>query len=127
MWEIEREHSLNEMFVYATGSGIRVIDMWCGEHEDAERSALRISDPATARALGEILIAAADLTDRHRHQWNSNSRRADPLPWLQERAEERARERAEDPDVEHLRSMLEGRPERKADPFDLEALRTEPT
>ena len=91
MWEIDRDHSLNEMYVYATPSDIRLVSIWCGEWEQAQRDASHFN-PAEARALGEALIDAAEMSDRHAFQWRSNVDRVDPQPVLDRMMSERIAE-----------------------------------
>lgn len=36
MWEIDREHTLNSQFLYATPEAIRLVTIWCGERRSGK-------------------------------------------------------------------------------------------
>jgi hypothetical protein len=105
LWEVLVDQSLRTLNVYANADGIRIKDTFCGEWEIAERNAVRLS-VTEARALGEILLAAADLAAWQDDNWRSHSKMADPDPELNRLMGERSRkldrelEREREP-VEH--------------------------
>ncbi|MDA2949191.1 MAG: ribosomal protein L7/L12 [Actinomycetota bacterium] len=108
MYEIDREHSLNEMYLYATADAIRLVSLWCGEWEQAQRDALHF-DPAGARALGEALIDAADAVEQHTPRWRSNAERVDPQPALDRLMRERIAADAADQQA-RLNELLDDEP-----------------
>jgi len=78
MWKIHREHSLNVQFVYASPEAIRLVTIWNGEWEQAQREAVHFS-PEEARAVGEALLDAAEASLQHRNWWTINETRV-PRP-----------------------------------------------
>lgn len=81
LWEIDVDHSLRTLIVYASVDRLRIVDMFCGEWEMAERQAVHLN-PTEAQALGEALIAAAGETSWRSNEWRANTDRADPEPEL---------------------------------------------
>lgn len=77
MWEIEVTNTLRELSVFANHRAIRIVDQHCGDHQDGERNAVYLS-AAEARALGEILQAAADIQEREGDWWRIHADQADP-------------------------------------------------
>jgi hypothetical protein len=92
LWEIDLDnHSMRDLYVYASTEGIRILNMWCGELEDAERLAVRLTVDQ-ALALAEILSTAAEAVKWKGTLWAENARRADPTAWLQQQSDERRAE-----------------------------------
>ncbi len=79
VWEIDSEllDTLQTLTVYAGPNGIRVVDYWCGEWEEAEQHALRLT-PEIARVVAQALNAAADASDRRASLWRTHLTQADP-------------------------------------------------
>lgn len=88
LWEVGVDHSARTLTVCAGPDRLRIVDTYCGEWEMAERAAVHLN-PSEARALGEILIAAAGETSWRSNQWRSNARQADPGPELRRLMKER--------------------------------------
>ncbi len=78
MWEIDVANTLRELSVFANHRAIHIVDQHCGdEHQGGERNAVYLS-AAEARALGEILQAAADIQEREGDWWRIHAEQADP-------------------------------------------------
>jgi hypothetical protein len=91
MWEIETQQSLRDLYVYAGELGIRIVNMFCGEKEMAERAAVHLSVDE-AEALAEVLAAAVESARWNSEGvWKNNAVRADPYAWLGGLMEERCR------------------------------------
>ena len=88
LWEISTgADTIRDLGVFADARGIRIRDMHCGEWEMAERSAVHLT-PDQARALGEILLEAADIIESRSGMWRTHARQADPRPALAEALDE---------------------------------------
>lgn len=91
LWEISSgANTTRDLVVIASADSIRIRDMLCGEWEMAERAAVDLS-VEQSRALGEILLAAADVAESRRDTWRTHGNQADPRPALK-RAWERQRD-----------------------------------
>lgn len=109
LWELGTgSNTLRELAVVATATDIRIRDMYCGEWEDAERNALHLTVDQ-ARALGEVLLAAAEEVERFGPMWQSHACQADPGPAL-DRALDEQWERT----AENLRNLAEWEAKAKA-------------
>jgi hypothetical protein len=103
LWELDTgSHTMRDLEVFADSRGIRVRDMYCGEWEMAERSAVHLT-PELARALGEILLEAAQQVEHNASIWKTHARWADPRPALAEALDEHLERSREDREalVEH--------------------------
>lgn len=89
VWEIEVCQSLRDLKVLAGPHGIRMRDVYCGEWEMGERSAVHL-DADEARQVGRALLAAAEELERHGRVWQLDADQADPSRALAEALEERA-------------------------------------
>jgi hypothetical protein len=82
LWEVDTSlDNLRELNVYASSKSIRIVDAFCGDWEFAERNAIYLTVDQ-ARALGEILLAAADVAERESVLWSTDKGQADPGPLL---------------------------------------------
>ena len=73
LWEISTGAvTTRDLVVIASAESVRIRDTFCGEWEMAERAAVHLS-VEQARALGEILLAAADLTESRRGMWRGHA------------------------------------------------------
>lgn len=84
LWEIGTgSDTIRDLAVFADARGIRIRDMYCGEWEIAERSAIQLT-PRLAKQLGEILFEAARQVERNADKWRRHARQADPRDALRE-------------------------------------------
>lgn len=105
VWEIGTHHSLRDVLVYAGEPGIRIVDVFCGEKEMAERTAVHLSIDE-AEALAEVLAAAVEASRWNSDAvWKGNAVRADPSDWLNELMHEQCRRL--DRDIERERAERE--------------------
>ncbi len=78
MWEIaDTECDLRDLSVVANAAGIRIRDIYCGEWEMAERSAVQLT-VSEARQLADSLQAAADEFEQSSDWWRLHANQADP-------------------------------------------------
>jgi hypothetical protein len=78
MWEIsDTECALRDLSVVANAAGIRIRDIYCGEWEMAERSAVQLT-VSEARQLADSLAAAADRFEESSDLWRIHTNQADP-------------------------------------------------
>ncbi len=90
LWEIpDTQNSMWDLSVVANAAGIRIRDVYCGEWEMAERSAVRLT-VSEARQLADSLQAAADEFERSSPCWQLHVGQVDPSRALVEAEEERA-------------------------------------
>jgi hypothetical protein len=90
LWEIpDTVCDLRDLSVVANAAGIRIRDVYCGEWEMAESSAVRLT-VSEARQLADSLQAAADKFEQSSDFWRIHANQADPSRALAEAQADRA-------------------------------------
>jgi hypothetical protein len=77
MWQIPVRRDCRELSVFANQHTIRIVNQFYEERDEAEHHAVHLKVDE-ARALGEILLAAADVLERERDGWQYNTNQSNP-------------------------------------------------